>query len=115
MAEVPTCDWKGKSGQTYRYWIYPLPARFDPNQPGNYIYAKTDARGYWQPVYIGQGDLDDRANNHHQAQCIRQKTATHFHCHKNGTEQDRLQEESDLLANYTQAYQPAGCNERPGG
>jgi len=71
--------------------------------------------GQWVPVYIGQGDLKDRATNHHQARCIQQKGATHFHCHKNDLESNRLAEERDLLGNYTQAYQPIGCNERFGG
>jgi hypothetical protein len=115
MADIPTCVWTGKSGTRYTYWVYPLPATFEPNQLGNYIYTRKDSQGYWQPIYIGQGDLNDRANNHHQAACIRQKGATHFHCHKNATEQARLVEERDLLANYTQAYVPTGCNERLGG
>jgi hypothetical protein len=115
MTNASTCEWVGKSGTRYTYYIYALPASFNPNQLGNYIYAKKDSQGYWQPIYIGQGDLNDRANNHHQAACIRQKGATHFHCHKNDTEQARLAEERDLLANYTQAYAPTGCNERAGG
>jgi len=115
MAEIPTCDWRGRSGQVYQFYIYALPASFAENQPGNYIYTKRDSAGNWVPIYIGQGDLNDRANNHHQSLCIRQKGGTHFHCHKNSSEQNRLNEEADLLANYTQAYQPVGCNERHGG
>lgn len=115
MADVPTCTWVGGSGTNYTHYVYALPATFDPNQPGNYIYAKKDPQGYWQPIYIGEGDLNDRANNHHQAICIRQKGATHFHCHKNDSEKARLAEERDLLARYTQAYVPTGCNERYGG
>lgn len=115
MSEIPTCEWTGESGKVYRHWVFALPAQLNPNQLGNYIYAKQNAQGYWIPIYIGQGDLRDRATNHHQASCIRQKGATHFHCHTNAAERDRLTEEADLLANYTQAYQPNGCNERPGG
>lgn len=112
---VQTCDWIGRNGTRYRYWVYPLPASFNSDQPGNYIYAKKNFAGEWVPVYVGQGDLKDRATNHHQASCIRQKGATHFHCHKNDVESNRLAEERDLLGNYTQAYQPIGCNERLGG
>lgn len=115
MAEVPTCDWTGRSGAVYKYWIYALPATFDAGQPGNYIYAKQNREGRWVPVYIGQGELADRATGHHQQRCIQQKGATHFHCHKTARESDRLSEEEDLLANYTNAYQPGGCNERRGG
>lgn len=112
---VPSCDWIGHSGTAYRYWIYPLPASLNPDQAGNYIYAKKNFAGQWVPIYIGQGDLHDRATNHHQATCIRMKGATHFHCHKNTLERDRLAEERDLLGHYTQAYHPTGCNERFGG
>ncbi len=113
MSDIPVCIWTGRSGKKYRYWVYTLPASFKQNQPGNYIYARWDVRKFWQPIYIGQGDLDDRANNHHQAQCIQQKGATHFHCHTNEAENVRLAEETDLLTRYTQAYQPTGCNEQP--
>ena len=66
------------------------------------------------PFKLGQGDLNDRVNYHHQIECIRQKGATHFHCHTNSTENDRLEEEPDLLDNHSQSYQPTGCNESPG-
>ena len=115
MVDIPTCEWNGKSGQRYSFHIYILPTSFDPNQPGNYIYTKIDSNNYWVPIYIGQGDLNERVTNHHQASCIKNKGATHFHCHKNSVEANRLSEEKDLLANYPQSYQPSGCNERMGG
>jgi hypothetical protein len=115
MTDQPTCDWTGGSGKTYRHYVYELPVRFDPDQDGNYIYAKLEDHRYWVPIYIGQGNLNDRANSHHQAECLRRKGATHFHCHLNSAEGDRLREESDLLTAYTRAYQPTGCNERTGG
>ena len=113
--DAPTCDWIGKSGTKYRYWVYALPAGFNEGQPGNYIWAKKNAQGYWVPIYIGQGDLQQRLSNHHQRRCIQQKGATHFHCHTNASEWGRLSEEDDLLANYTNAYHSDGCNERKGG
>ena len=115
MSKIPTYDWKGYSGKIYTYFTYILPADFDPNQPGNYIFSRQNTQGTWLPIYIGQWDLNDRVNFHHQIECIRQKGATHFHCHKNSIENDRLEEESDLLANHSQAYKPTGCNELPGG
>lgn len=115
MADAPTCDWIGKSGTTYRHWIYALPASFNDDEVGNYVYAKKNAEGKWVPIYIGEGELNNRANNHHQERCIKSKGATHFHCHLNTSKSDRLAEEDDLLDNYTNAYQPTGCNERKGG
>lgn len=99
MVEAPTCDWIGKSGTRYHYWIYVVPTSFSADDAGNYIFARQNSEARWVPVYIGQGELNDRATNHHQARCIRQKGATHFHCHKNVRERDRLREKEDLLAN----------------
>lgn len=111
---IPTCEWTGASGRAYQYSVFELPVQLRPNQEGNYIFAKPSGTR-WIPVYIGQGDLNERANNHHQWECIRRKGATHFHCHLNSREDDRLAEEADLLAGHPEAYQPSGCNERLGG
>ncbi len=110
-----TCVWVGASNTEYTFHIFPLPVTFDPNQDGNYIYARLSERGKWVPIYIGEGDLADRATNHHKAACIRAKGATHFHCHLNPNHAARRTEEADLLARYTNAYYPTGCNERRGG
>ena len=111
-----TQTWKGRSGTNYKFFIYQLPASIDPDQDGNYIYAKKNREGAWVPVYIGEGDLGERSGpGHHKAKCIRSKGATHFHCHLNTKLANRRAEESDLLDRYTNAYVPGGCNERPGG
>ena len=115
MADHPTINWTGESGKQYKYYIWELPANFSENQDGNYIYSRLNENNRWVPIYIGQGDLKDRTENHHQADCIKRKGATHIHVHLNGRKEDRLAEERDLLANYTNAYQPNGCNEREGG
>jgi len=111
----PTCTWNGASGKKYLYHVKTLPVTFTPNQNGNYIYTKL-VGNKWSPIYIGQGDLGDRIGpNHQQANCIEKKGATHVHTHLNSVEKNRTDEESDLLANYTNAYAPNGCNERIGG
>lgn len=115
MAEKPTVNWIGASGKSYTYHVWPLPVDFNPNQNGNYIYSKLSQDNKWIPVYIGQGDLKDRTEHHHKAACIRSKGATHVHVHTNSVEANRLAEERDLLANYTYAYDPYGCNEKTGG
>ncbi|MFH2103560.1 MAG: hypothetical protein ABIJ39_09445 [Chloroflexota bacterium] len=114
MSEKPTVHWIGASGKSYSYIVWPLPANFNPNQNGNYIYTKF-VNNQWIPIYIGQGDLKDRTENHHKAACIRNKGATHIHVHLNALEANRLAEERDLLAKYTNAYEPSGCNEKTGG
>ncbi len=86
MAEHPKCKWTGASGTPYTYFIWKLPASFGDNQDGNYIYTKKNSEGKWVPIYIGQGDLKDRAENHHQSDCISRKGATHIHVHLNSKE-----------------------------
>ena len=110
----PTCDWKGASGNSYTFYIFSLPCTLDPDQDGNYIYVRRNAENRWVPIYIGEGDLADRSNlnQHHKGECIRSRGATHFHCHKNASQSARSDEEADLLANYTAAYLPYGCNSR---
>jgi hypothetical protein len=116
MADQPKCTWTGASGAGYEYFVHPLPVTFNPNQDGNYIYARKNEHGRWVPVYIGQGDLAKRVgDDHHQAACIKRKGATHVHVHLNQKEKDRTAEEADLLASYTNAYRPDGCNEKEGG
>ena len=116
MAEHPKCTWTGESGTPYEYFIYPLPFTFNRNQDGNYIYSRKNDQGKWVPIYIGEGDLADRiGDEHHQAACIKRRGATHVHAHLNPDEKDRTAEEADLLANYTNAYKPTGCNDKEGG
>ena len=93
MTQAPTCEWKGKSGRVYLYWIHPIGQVFEP-VPGNYIFAKATAPGHWVPVYIGETkDLSERFDDHHKMPCIEERGATHIHVHVNN-------EEADLIANY---------------
>lgn len=113
MTEPEKFDWTGASGQKYTYWIYELPAELSPRQIGNYIYAKPEGAD-WKPLYIGQGDLKEKAqiDLHPQSRCLGQKGATHVHVHINENQADRTAEEADLLRNYPLTFQPSGCNER---
>jgi hypothetical protein len=116
MANQETCNWPGASGAKYLYYVYPRHPSINSGQDGNYIYARKNQQGQWVPVYIGQGDLSTRATtNHHQIACIDSKAATHVHLHLNAGKKERLAEEQDLLAHFTNAYDPNGCNVRLGG
>ena len=109
------CNWIGTSKIPYSYSIYKFPVRFNEGQDGNYIFCKLVERK-WRPIYIGQGDLGKKVTlQHHKLDCIIKNGATHVHVHLNAKEEDRKSEESDLLANYGQAYEPKGCNEKEGG
>lgn len=110
----PEIYWIGAQGKRYRYWSHRLPYRCDPGQDGNYILTKL-RNNIWIPIYIGEGNLDERINDPTHYNCAIGKGATHVHLHLNATEQARLAEESDLLAGHPDAYAPIGCNQKPGG
>ena len=104
MSNDPTCIWRGKSGTQYKYWIHPIGTPMK-KVDGNYIYAYkykgADGSWYWKPVYIGEGNLQDRAKlgSHDRGDCIKNSGATHFHAHTNTDKAKRLAEETDLRAN----------------
>jgi hypothetical protein len=116
MANSLTCTWTGASGKKYVYDIHPRHPKLTPNEPGNYIYARRDEHRRWVPIYIGEGNLTQRAaiEARHVA-CIDAKGATHVHLHVNYDRDDRSAEVEDLLDNFPQAYSPDGCNEKTGG
>jgi hypothetical protein len=112
MTERQTCTWTGTSGKKYVYDVYRRHPKVAPHQPGNFIYAKMDQQNRWIPIYIGQGDLTQRAAmDPGRSKCIDANGATHVHLHVNFKKEDRLAEEKDLLDNFPQAYIPDGCNE----
>ena len=106
----PEIYWTGKSKKTYGYWSKLLPFSCKPGEDGNYILTKPIS-GEWIPIYIGQGDLNDRVNDPTHSSCAERKGATHVHVHTEANEQTRLDEESDLLAGHPVAYAPTGCNQ----
>ena len=103
-----TVQWKGVSGRTYDYWVYPINTTFK-DQPGNYTYAKKNSAGRWVAVYIGQTvSLAQRIANHEREEAAVRKGATHMHAHLSAyDEQSRRDEEADLI----RAYHPP-CNEQ---
>ncbi len=113
-APAPALHWTGASGEKYAYWSHALPVSFSSGQDGNYIFAKI-VNNVWVPIYIGQGDLHDRVNDPTHYTCATGKGATHVHAHTTATEAARIAEERDLLAGYSQAYAPTGCNQKLGG
>ncbi len=114
MANAPRVGWRGGSGQQYTYSVYDLDFVPAADQDGNYVFAKEIQNG-WEAVYIGQGDMKTRRAAHLNEGCVTRNGATHFHGHLNRTESAGLAEESDMLDGNPEAYEPTGCNERPGG
>ena len=98
---VETCGWTGQSGTRYEYKIYRVGTKFKA-LPGNYIFAKINARGYWEAIYAGETEnLSTRFDNHHRQHCINLQGATHIHVHVNygGSDARRAEERDIRLAN----------------
>lgn len=97
--EPPSFEWPGKSGKTYKHFIFPIETEFD-HVPANYIFALKASDTRWLPAYIGEtDDIAKRMPSHEKKPCALRIGATHIHAHVNtGSETDRKLEESDLIA-----------------
>lgn len=112
MAKVETqVELQGQLGK-YVYWVYPINTAFK-DEPGNYVYAKRNSAGQWQPVYIGQSSsLSQRLGSLDAEKSAIRFGATHILAHLNLDERARKREEADLintlvppLVNATRQYQ----------
>jgi hypothetical protein len=114
MADPQSFNWTGSSGQKYVFYLFALPTGFTAKQDGNYIFASFD-NTRWHAVYIGQGDLQTRIAAGQADACIKSKASHVFARITTGGEDARRAIEADLLASYTEAYAPRGCNVKVGG
>ena len=106
-----TCSWVGTSGATFVYQVYELPVSFEPNQKGNFIFARLDQRRNWIPVFVGEGDLGKHVDaDNYKLHTIQHRGATHVHVRLNPDVYDRRAEVRDLLGRHTIAFEPYGCN-----
>ena len=97
MAQQGTFTWVGKSGQTYKYWVYPIDETFEKGVPANYLYAKKRRSG-WEAMYIGEtSEVNDLITENNKYQCAREYGATHIHFHKGSTEESDRKEEAESL------------------
>ena len=110
MSEKEKVNWKGISGTEYTYEVFPKESTFNPNQDGNYIFAKQTRIG-WEAVYIGQGDLKSRTQDETHLNCATLKGFTHYHVHLNNSKIDRNYEEEDMIkGNLECLAENGGCN-----
>jgi hypothetical protein len=98
LASEETYDWRGASGQSYKYYVIPISNTFK-DTPGNYIYAKlTD--NTWEALYIGQSSsLSRRPEGAYERQRAAVRLgASHVHAHiSNPDENIRKAEQLDLI------------------
>lgn len=104
-----TLELTGKSGNRYALQVYDWGTTFKP-LPG--VYAVTNATpsggggANHTIIYVGQtGDLSERFDSHHKADCFRRHGANRICVLVENSEQRRLAIERDLIA----AYNPP-CN-----
>src|SRR5882724_8353550 len=96
--QARTINWKGQSGATYPFWIYPHGTKFPDPCPGTYIHATEVSPHKWRPVYIGQTeDINVRLRDHEQRHCVDDAGASHIHVGIVKDERTRLQIEKDLI------------------
>ena len=100
--KVETINWPGRSGQNYRYFVYPIGTSFK-DVPGNYVFAKRTYNGSLVPIYVGQtGNLSERFDNHHKMLCILRNGASHICVHESSTSVAvRMAEEQDIIVRWS--------------
>jgi hypothetical protein len=97
-------DWPitGGSGKKYDFEVYAWGTAFK-SIGAVYVVSKRDVdttgKGTHEIIYIGQsGDLSERFDGHHKAQCFRNHNANCISIHLEGSEDARFTIEADLLA-----------------
>ena len=90
--------WPGKSGKSYRYFVYNIGANFKA-VPGNYIFTNTSS-GKLSAIYIGQvKDLSEDFENHPKMPCVRKNGANQIHVRVNDQREDiRQAEVEDIIS-----------------
>jgi len=114
MDDGTQINWTGKSGETYRYDIYPIDWEPAPGQDGNFVFVKNAGR-LAEAIYIGEGDLQSSKAALLAAGCVSAKGADEFHCRLSNDDAARRDEAKDLLEGNPEAYAPTGCHEKQDG
>ncbi len=97
----------GASGTQYEFEVYPWGTSFKP-LGGVYLVLKKKLLADYDLLYIGQtGDLSERFDNHHKADCFNRNGKTHIAIRLEESEQRRLNIETDLIRNYK-----TSCNDQ---
>jgi hypothetical protein len=98
LASEQTHEWRGASGESYKYYVIPISNTFK-DTPGNYIYAKLTPKG-WEALYIGQSSSLSRrpeVGSERERAAVR-LGASHVHAHISGEDEGaRKKEEFDLI------------------
>ncbi len=109
--------WNITDGFGIKFHGYELTHELDAHLQGNYIIAKYDSeKNAYFPIYIGEGDIEDRRNFHIRKGCITEKGAGVIFVKSEGSRIRRREIEQQLLEQYPGAYiENGGCNDKKGG
>lgn len=102
MAKLGTISFEGASGKTYEFNVYPWDTSFKAIG-AVYVVTRREKREdtWWHTrIYIGQtGDLSERFDNHHKAECFEENNRNCICVHREDVEAKREEIEKDLLDN----------------
>lgn len=94
-----TVTLRGRSGAEYQFWVYPWGESF--KAVGGVYAVLRDDGSTWSVIYIGQtGNLSERFDSHHKADCFDRHRKTHIAARVEESERQRLAIEADLVASY---------------
>ena len=101
MAKISTATFRGKSGETYSFNVYPMGQAF---KAVGAVYAvtrryKNSSSGHsHEIIYVGEtSDLSTRFDDHHKADCFVRQNANCICTHGDDDEDSRLAKEDDLI------------------
>jgi hypothetical protein len=100
MSKLDDIKFSGKSGNEYPFVVY----SFDSNLSKiacvyvvTHRYKNESAYSH-RIIYVGQTDnLPERFENHHKANCFKEKNANAICVHSENSEKKRLEIEADLI------------------
>jgi hypothetical protein len=119
MSKTGKSTWFGKSGTGYGFTDYGLDTSFSDGVKGNYIFSRRtvgeDGKTFLVPLYIGEGVIWERTEYRIREGRVQEKGCNCVSVRVAEHGEDSKQIETDLLAFYVNAYEPAGCNIKEGG
>ena len=97
---VDTWIWRGRSGTTYRHYVYPIDA-MPAVRSAVYVLVRVDGGHGYRPIYVGEFGGDDSGRGARPSRALL-GGATHVHLNVDGrTAPDRHAIAEDLRAALT--------------
>lgn len=101
---METITFKGVSGTGYQCKAYDWGTQFNAVAAVyvvTYRYISDDHKTKYRVIYVGEtGDLSERFENHHKADCFAEHNANTICIYRENDDDERLVIEKDLIAKY---------------